>query len=106
MLSGYQWLIVFLTIACSVDYLVSFLREEQFHVAGIHGEKSQQFRFLAMRAFKESQVDILVASDLVSRGIDVNDVNHVVLFDLPDNLEDYIHRIGIVVYIFLFALNH
>jgi len=86
--------LIFCNTTLTVDYLVSFLREEQFHVAGIHSEKTQQFRFRAMAAFKEGQLDILVASDLVSRGIDVNDVNHVVLFDLPDNIEDYIHRIG------------
>lgn len=77
-----------------MDYLVKFLRDEQFHAAGIHGEKSQTFRFRAMSAFKEGRLDILVASDLVSRGIDVQDVNHVILFDLPDSIEDYIHRIG------------
>jgi len=86
--------LVFCNTTLTVDYIVKFLRDEQFHVAGIHGEKTQQFRFRAMKSFKEGQLDVLVASDLVSRGIDVNDVNHVILFDLPDTIEDYIHRIG------------
>jgi len=86
--------LVFCNSTKTVDYIVEFLRSEQFHVAGIYGEKSQNYRFRVMKAFKEEKLDILVASDVVSRGIDVNDVSHVILFDLPDNIDDYIHRIG------------
>lgn len=47
-----------------------------------------------MRAFKEGQLDVLVASDLASRGIDVVEVANVILYDMPDTIEDYVHRSG------------
>jgi superfamily II DNA/RNA helicase len=86
--------IVFCNNHFTVDKVVEMLRSEQFHVVGIHSIKSQGFRFRAIKAFKEGQVDILVASDLISRGIDIIDVNNVILYDIPDKIEDYVHRSG------------
>eukprot|EP01113_Clastostelium_recurvatum_P030843 TRINITY_DN3792_c0_g1_i1.p2 TRINITY_DN3792_c0_g1~~TRINITY_DN3792_c0_g1_i1.p2 ORF type:complete len:211 (-),score=43.41 TRINITY_DN3792_c0_g1_i1:17-649(-) len=86
--------LVFCNTTHCVDWLVTFLRSEQFHVAGIHSGKTQTYRFKVMHAFKEGMLDILVASDVAARGIDVSDVSHVILYDIPDSIEDYIHRIG------------
>lgn len=60
----------------------------------IHSNKAQNFRFEAVRAFQEGRIRILIATDLIARGIDITDVTHVVNFDLPDLPENYIHRIG------------
>lgn len=63
-------------------------------VGVIHSNKAQNFRFNAVNHFQNGIYRILVATDLIARGIDVTDVTHVVNFDIPDNSENYIHRIG------------
>lgn len=60
----------------------------------IHGNKSQPQRQRALRAFKENYVDVLVATDVAARGLDIPNVSHVINFDQPANYSDYIHRIG------------
>jgi len=63
-------------------------------VGVIHSNKAQNFRFNAVNHFQNGIYRILVATDLIARGIDVTDVTHVINFDIPDNSENYIHRIG------------
>ncbi len=70
------------------------LRHEGFATAAIHGDKSQGARTNALNAFKAGKVKVLVATDIAARGIDVDDVTHVINFDLPDEPETYVHRIG------------
>jgi superfamily II DNA/RNA helicase len=65
-----------------------------FSAGSIHGDKRQFERQRVLRAFKESQIKILVATDVAARGLDVKDITHVINFDKPNNFEDYIHRIG------------
>src|SRR5690606_6745898 len=60
----------------------------------IHSNKSQNFRLRMVREFKDNQLKGIVATDLVSRGIDIDNVSHVINFDLPDDKEQYMHRIG------------
>lgn len=86
--------IVFTSSIQAVDFLVRHLRKEQFHVAGLHSDKSQEYRFKLMTGFKDRKVDVLVATDLASRGLDIPDVTHVINYDIPDTIEDYIHRCG------------
>jgi superfamily II DNA/RNA helicase len=86
--------LIFCNSHSTVDFVVKLLREEQFHAAGLHSDKTQPYRFRVMKAFKDGALDVLVATDVASRGIDVSDVTHVILFDMPDTIEDYIHRIG------------
>lgn len=62
--------------------------------APIHGNKSQGARQKALEAFKNGKVRVLVATDIVARGIDVDNISHVINFDLPDEPESYVHRIG------------
>jgi ATP-dependent RNA helicase RhlE len=62
--------------------------------AAIHGNKSQNARQKALDAFKRGQIRVLVATDIAARGIDVDDVTHVINFELPDEPESYVHRIG------------
>ncbi len=61
---------------------------------GLHGDLSQQKRDTVVRQFKEGTIDILVATDVLSRGIDIKDINLVINFDVPGDAEDYVHRIG------------
>jgi superfamily II DNA/RNA helicase len=60
----------------------------------IHGDKSQQERMAALDAFKKNEIDILVATDVAARGLDISDLPCVINYDLPYNAEDYVHRIG------------
>ena len=60
----------------------------------IHGEKDQGERSDAMRKFKEGECQILIATDVSARGIDIPDVNYVINYDLPEKAENYVHRVG------------
>ncbi len=86
--------IVFLRTKRSTDKLSKGLRERGFEIATIHGDKTQAQRSKALLLFKDSKIKILLATDVVARGIDIDDVSHVINFDLPQTYEDYIHRIG------------
>jgi superfamily II DNA/RNA helicase len=86
--------IIFLRTKRAVDKLSKILRERGFVVATIHGDKSQPQRKKALSFFRNNDVKILLATDVVARGIDIDDVSHVINFDLPQTYEDYIHRIG------------
>ena len=70
------------------------MQKRGFNVASIHGNKSQSQRQAALKKFKASQVQALLATDVASRGLDIDDVTHVINFDLPETQDDYIHRIG------------
>ena len=76
------------------DEVCALLFEEQFHVASIHSGKEQHVRNEIMEDFRNHAFDILVATDLISRGLDIPSVTHVINFDSPDSIEDYIHRCG------------
>ena len=77
-----------------VDKLAHRLDERGFKVDSIHGDKSQSQRQRALRQFSQDQISILVATDVAARGLDIPDVTHVINYELPENYEDYIHRIG------------
>lgn len=76
------------------DKLVKRLAKQNIHAAAIHGNKSQSQRTKALANFKQNKIQVLIATDIASRGIDINQLSHVVNFDLPDIAEDYVHRIG------------
>jgi len=86
--------IIFMRTKRSADKLAKQLKERGFEVAAIHGDKSQAQRKKALDVFKNDTVKILLATDVVARGIDIDDVSHVINYDLPQTYEDYIHRIG------------
>jgi superfamily II DNA/RNA helicase len=77
-----------------VERLSKTLVERGFKAASIHGNKTQTHRQHALGAFKQDQIQILVATDVAARGIDIVDVSHVINYDLPTTYEDYVHRIG------------
>merc|ERR1711896_18312 len=61
---------------------------------GIHGDKKQEERDWVMKEFKEGKSPILVATDVAARGLDVKDIKYVINYDFPNQIEDYVHRIG------------
>lgn len=90
----YTKVIVFSRMKRATDKLSKSLKERGFEIAAIHGDKSQAQRKKALAAFKDNQIKILLATDVVARGIDIDDVSHVINYDLPETYENYIHRIG------------
>lgn len=90
----YQKVIVFDETKRRVDRLAKRLSKSNIMVEQIHGDKSQNYRVKALRKFQSGRVQVLVATDVAARGIDVDDVTHVVNYQLPQDMESYIHRIG------------
>lgn len=86
--------IIFTKTKRSADNLERFLASKDLVAAVIHGNKSQNARQHALKSFRKQEVAILVATDLVARGIDVPHVSHVINYDLPTEGENYVHRIG------------
>lgn len=77
-----------------VDELSKGLEARGYNAAGIHGDLSQQRRTQIMRQFKAGKLDILVATDVAARGLDVSGVTHVYNYDIPQDPDSYVHRIG------------
>ena len=86
--------IVFSRTKHGADRVTKDLERDGFKAAVIHGNKSQNARQKALNGFRDGSVRILVATDIAARGIDVPGISHVVNFDLPDEAESYVHRIG------------
>ncbi len=86
--------IIFCRMKKEVDRLVSHLTSQGFKVSGLHGDMEQKQREVTIRGFKQGGIDIFVATDVASRGLDVNDVTHVFNYHIPFDSESYVHRIG------------
>ncbi|APW64377.1 MULTISPECIES: DEAD/DEAH box helicase [Arcobacteraceae] len=86
--------IIFCRTKKEVDRLSTFLVSQGFMAKGLHGDMEQRQREEAIRAFKSSKLEILIATDVAARGLDVNDVSHVFNYHLPFDSESYVHRIG------------
>ncbi|MCB9810798.1 MAG: DEAD/DEAH box helicase [Candidatus Nomurabacteria bacterium] len=86
--------IIFGAMKHSVEKLSQELNQAGIRADAIHGNKSHGQRQQALRRFKSGQVQVLVATDVAARGIHVDNVSHVINYDLPNTYEDYIHRIG------------
>lgn len=86
--------IVFSRTKVGVDEMVNKLLERGYAAEGLHGDVSQAQREKILRKFKNKAVNILVATDVAARGIDVNNLTHVINYSLPQDSESYVHRIG------------
>ena len=86
--------IVFSRTKVGVDELVNRLTERGYAAEGLHGDVSQAQREKILGKFRDRAVNILVATDIVARGIDIDDIRLVINFDVPHDCEDYVHRIG------------
>ncbi len=89
-----QRVIIFSSSKMKVKELAATLKRLNFNVAAMHSDLEQVQREEVMKEFKNGRVDILVATDVVARGIDINDIRLVVNYDIPHDPEDYVHRIG------------
>lgn len=89
-----QRVIIFSSSKIKVKELAVTLKRMKFNVGAMHSDLEQSQREEVMKDFKNGRIDILVATDVVSRGIDINDIKLVVNFDIPHDPEDYVHRIG------------
>ncbi len=86
--------LIFRRTKIGVDRLVSELRRRRMDAEAIHGDMSQAQREAVMNRFRASRLRILVATNVAARGLDIPAVSHVVNYDMPSNLEEYVHRIG------------
>ncbi|MGZ5113294.1 MAG: DEAD/DEAH box helicase, partial [Usitatibacter sp.] len=86
--------LVFCKTKHGANRLASQLQKDQINADAIHGNKSQNARIKALEDFKEGKVKVLVATDIAARGLDIEELPHVVNYDLPHVPEDYVHRIG------------
>jgi len=86
--------IVFVRTKRGADRLTRALQRRSHSVAALHGDRSQGQRERALSDLKRGRVQVLVATDIASRGIDVKDISHIINFDVPHTPEDYVHRIG------------
>ncbi len=87
-------MVLFTSRRSSVDSIVRALRRKGFKAEGISSDSEQAQREVVLREFKNRAFPILVATDVLSRGIDIDNLSHVVNYDLPRDPEDYVHRIG------------
>ena len=92
--AGTQRVIVFTRTKHRADACRKRLTRADISCAAIHGDRSQAQRERALRSFRDGNTDVLVATDVLARGIDITDVSYVVNFDVPEDPVDYIHRIG------------
>ncbi|MFP5519178.1 MAG: DEAD/DEAH box helicase [Bdellovibrionia bacterium] len=86
--------LVFVSMKHLADKVVDKLHSQKITAAAIHGNKSQNTRQRALEDFNKDKIRVLVATDIASRGIDVEGITHVINYDLPHVPEDYVHRIG------------
>ena len=90
----FEKVLVFTRMKDGADRLTNFLKIAGVKVAKLHSSRSQEQRLQALQDFKDGKIQVLVATDIVARGIDIDGVTHVVNYDFPVNPEDYVHRIG------------
>jgi ATP-dependent RNA helicase RhlE len=92
--NGWKQVLVFVRTKEGADRLVQRLDRDGISAAAIHGDKRQGDRSRTLAAFKSSEIGVLVATDIASRGLDINELPQVINFDLPKVPENYIHRVG------------
>ncbi len=91
---NFDSVIVFCRTKHGADRIAHMLKRHNHAVAVLHSNRTQREREQALRGFRDGRFEVLVATDIAARGLDIADVSHVVNFDVPQHPEDYIHRIG------------
>jgi len=86
--------IIFCRTKKGVDDLIASLDARGYMAGGLHGDMNQAQRQRVMKKFRDNKLDILIATDVAARGIDIDDISHVVNYDIPQDHESYVHRIG------------
>lgn len=92
--NNWQQVLIFTRTKQTVDTLAKELKKDGISAAPLHGDKSQGARERSLEAFKTGQARVLVATDVAARGLDIEQLQYVINYELPYNAEDYIHRIG------------
>jgi len=91
---GFDKILIFVETKRFADELEERLYKERFSVVAIHGDKRHRERVRALESFQRGQTKILIATDVAARGLDVNDITHVINYDTPSTYDTYVHRIG------------
>ncbi len=91
---NYDSVIVFCRTKYGADRIAHLLKRNNHAVAVLHSNRTQREREQALRGFRDGRFEVLVATDIAARGLDIADVSHVINYDVPQHPEDYIHRIG------------
>ena len=94
MANGDPKMVVFCSTKKMVDDLYSGLSEEGLKVGALHGDMPQLRRDRTIRGFKNDRMNMLIATDVAARGLDIDDISYVINYDMPDDIDTYIHRIG------------
>ncbi len=92
--SGFDKVLIFGRTKHGVQLLADELISRGYKAGAIHGDKRQNQRLLVLNKFKRSEINILLATDVASRGLDIDNVSHVINYDMPESYDNYIHRIG------------
>ena len=87
-------LLIFCNTKKGVDFVAKHLKKKNLSADSIHGDMNQKTRDRVMNKFKNGNIKVLVATDVASRGLDISDVEAIINYDVPQNSDDYIHRIG------------
>ena len=91
---AFERVIVFAETKRGVSKVCKALNNAGIRADEIHGNKSQNYRVQALDKFKSNRIQVLVATDVAARGIDVSNVSHVINYQKPKNIDSYIHRVG------------
>ena len=92
--TNFDSVLIFSRTKHGADKIASRLRAEQHSVAALHSNRTQRERVEALQGFKSGKYEVMVATDIAARGLDVEGVTHVINYDVPQHPEDYVHRIG------------
>ncbi|KAK2529729.1 Ddx4 [Columba livia] len=92
--TGQERTMVFVDKKKKADYIAAFLCQEKIVATSIHGDREQREREVALQDFRSGRCPVLVATSVAARGLDIEKVQHVINFDLPSTIEEYVHRIG------------
>ena len=86
--------VIFCNKKSDIDKVSAFLKKNNFNTVSLHGDMNQNLRIKSLERFKDKSAEMLIASDVAARGIDIDGLSHVFNYDVPNNPEDYVHRIG------------
>jgi ATP-dependent RNA helicase RhlE len=91
---GADRVLVFTRTKSRADMLETILTRMDIKVGVMHADRTQGARQAALEDFRAGKMEVLIATDIVARGIDISDISHVINYDVPENPEDYVHRVG------------
>jgi ATP-dependent RNA helicase RhlE len=92
--TNFDSVLIFCRTKINADRVAHFLKHAQHAVVVLHSNRTQRERIEALEGFKSGKYEVMVATDIASRGLDIAGVSHVINYDVPDHPEDYVHRIG------------